>query len=187
MKARHLTLLLSLWLLLLANPAKAIIIDYDLTSLGGNSYRYDYTVTNDDLLGAGVAIDWFAILFDPVFYDENSLAIVTQDPPASDWDELILASGVSVPAAYDVFALAGGIAVGASVSGFAVQFNWLGAGLPGVQDVEVYRFEDDDSISLLETGTTRPVSLTVPEPGTLALLFLGAVVASATWLRRRPR
>jgi hypothetical protein len=136
MKARH--LLLSLWLLLLANPAKAIIIDYDLTSLGGNSYQYDYTVTNDDPLGAGVAIDWFAILFDPASYEENSLAIVTPDPLASEWDELILGSGVDVPAAYDVFAPAGGIAVGASVSGFAVQFDWLGAGLPGVQDVEVY-------------------------------------------------
>lgn len=185
MKARH--LLLSLWLLLLANPATAIIIDYDLTSLGGNSYQYDYTVTNDGSLGAGVALEWFAILFDPALYDEFSLSIVTPDPPASEWDELILGSGVGVPAAYDVFALAGGIAVGASVSGFAVQFDWLGAGLPGVQDVEVYRFEDGDSISLVETGTTRPESLTIPEPSTLALLFLGAVVASTTWLRRRPR
>ncbi|HOW77582.1 MAG TPA: PEP-CTERM sorting domain-containing protein [Candidatus Competibacteraceae bacterium] len=184
MKARH--LLLSLWLLLLANPATAIIIDYDLKSLGGNSsYQYDYTVTNDESLGTGVALEWFAILFDPALYDEPSLSIITPDPPASEWDELILGSGLGVPAAYDVFALAGGIAVGASVSGFAVQFDWLGTGMPGAQPFEIY---DPDTFDVtLATGSTRAAGTTVPEPGTLALLFWGAVVASTTWLRRRPR
>ena len=185
MKARH--LLLSLWLLLLANPAKAIIIDYDLTSLGGDSYRYDYTVTNDGSLGVGVALEWFAILFDSALYDESSLFIVTPDPPASGWDELILASGVGVHPAYDAFALTGGIAADASVSGFAVQFDWLGAalgaGLPGAQPFEIY---DPNTFDVLATGSTRVTSTAVPEPGTLALLFWGAVVASATWLRRRP-
>ena len=186
MKARH--LLLSLWLLLLANPATAII-DYDLKSLGGNSYQYDYTVTNDGSLGADVTIDWFAILFDPGLYEENSLTIVTPEPPAADWYEDILGSGLLIPAAYDVLAdvLAwnSGIAVGESVSGFAVQFTWLGTGMPGAQPFEIY---DPDNIDVpLATGRTRAAGTSVPEPGTLALLFLGAVVASTTWLRRRPR
>jgi hypothetical protein len=180
MKARH--LLISLWLLLLANPAKAIIIDYDLTNLGRNNYQYDYTVTNDGSLGEDVVIDWFAILFDPDFYEESSLTIVTPDPPASDWDGTILGSGLLVPAAYDVLALTSGIAVGESVPGFAVQFNWLGIGKPGTQVFEVYDSDGD----VIRTGMTRSVT-TVPEPSTLALLFLGAVVASTTWLRRRPR
>jgi hypothetical protein len=187
MKARH--LLLSLWLLLLANPATAIIIDYDLTSLGGiggNSYRYDYTVTNtnDGSLGSGVAIEGFTIFFDPVFYDENSLTIVTPDPPASDWNEVILGSGLLVDAAYDVFAVAGGVAPGDFVSGFAVEFTWLGTGMPGAQPFEIY---DPVTFEILVTGSTRVAGTSVPEPGTLALLFLGAVVASTSWLRRRPR
>lgn len=175
MKARH--LLLSLWLLLLANPAKAIIIDYDLTSLGGDSYRYDYTVTNDGSLGAGVALEWFAILFDPALYDESSLSIVTPDPPASDWDELILGSGLLVDAAYDVLALAGGVAPGDLVSGFAVEFTWIGAGTPGAQVFEIY---DRQTLAVLETGLTA-----VPEPSTLALLLLSLPAIAVAAKRRR--
>lgn len=127
-------------------------------------------------------IEWFAILFDPVMYDESSLAIVTANPPASDWDELILGSGLLIDAAYDVYALAGGIGIGDSVSGFAVEFSWLAAGAPGAQTFEIY---DPDSFDLIHTGTTtRPAFSEVPEPGTLALLLISAI-AAATMIRRR--
>lgn len=164
-----------------AQTTSAAIIHYELTAIGGSNYRYDYTVTNDGSLGAGVAIESFAILFDPALYDETSLTIVTADPPASDWDELILGSGLGVDAAYDAFALAGGIGVGESVSGFAVEFAWLGAGTPGAQAFEIY---DPDTFDLIQVGSTRPVfSAEVPEPGTLALLFVSAIAAML--IRRR--
>lgn len=159
--------------------ASATLIEYDLTPTGGNNYRYEYTITNDGSLGAGFALEWFAVLFDPALYDESSLAIVTTDPPASSWDELILGSGLLIDAAYDVFALAGGIGDGDSVSGFAVEFSWIGTGTPSVQGYEIY---DPNSFSLLETGLTRSTTL-VPEPGTLALLLLSAVAVTA--MRRR--
>ncbi len=155
-------------------------IEYELTSTGGNNYRYEYTVTNDGSLGAGVALEWFAILFDPALYDETSLTIVTADPPVSDWDELILGSGLLVDAAYDVFALTGGIADGDSVAGFAVEFTWLGAGMPSAQGFEIY---DPVSLNVIETGSTRATVTSVPEPGTPALLFLAAIAAAM--LRRK--
>lgn len=158
-----------LLLLLAAHSAKATVVEYNLTSLGGNSYKYDYMVSNDGSLGPGVDIEWFAILFNPALYDEASLTIVTPDPPASDWDQLILGSGLLVSAAYDVFALSAGIAEGTSVLGFAVQFDWLGLGTPGSQPFEVY---DADTSDLIYQGTTVTTSIsTVPTPGTLLLLL----------------
>jgi hypothetical protein len=168
-------------LALSVQTAGATLIEYELTPTGGNNYRYEYTVTNDGTLGAGVALEWFAILFDPALYDETSLTIVTADPPAADWDELILGSGLLIDAAYDVFALGGGIADGGSVAGFAVEFTWLGAGMPSAQGFEIY---DPVSFNVVETGSTRATVTSVPEPGTPGLLFL-ATIAAAAMLRRK--
>ncbi len=167
----------ALILALCVQTASATLIEYELTPTGGNNYRYEYTVTNDGSLGAGVALEWFAILFDPALYDETSLTIVTANPPAADWDELILGSGLLIDAAYDVFALGGGIADGDSVSGFAVEFTWLGAGMPSAQPFEIY---DPVSFSVIETGVTA-----APEPGTLALLFLATLAAAAIRRKRQ--
>lgn len=180
--ARRILGVLALVILMHTQTASAIAIHYDLTALGGDDYRYAYTITNDGSLGAGTALEWFAILFDPALYDETSLSIVTADPPASDWDELILGSGLLIDAAYDAFALAGGIADGGSVSGFAVEFTWLGAGTPGAQAFEIY---DPGSFALLHTGSTRTTFSAVPEPGTLALLFISALAAAAMMRRGR--
>ncbi len=178
--ARRMLGVLALVLLAHTQTAGAIAIHYDLTALGGDDYRYEYTVTNDGTLGAGVALEWFAILFDPALYDETSLTIVTANPPAADWDELILGSGLLIDAAYDVFALVGGIADGDSVSGFAVEFSWLGAGMPSAQGFEIF---DPVSLNVIETGSTRATVTSVPEPGTPALLFLAAIAAAM--LRRK--
>lgn len=164
--------------LLAAQSAGAITIDYDLVPLGGASYRYEYTVTNDGSLGAGVPVELFDILFDTSLYLEASLAIVSTDPPASDWDEQILGTGVLIEPAYDAFALAGGIADGTSVAGFAVQFDWLGAVMPGAQPFEVY---DVNTFDLVEAGTTR--SAAVPEPSVLSLMLVSAAAVGLT--RRR--
>jgi hypothetical protein len=120
--------------------AGTVAIEYSLTDLGGGDYRYSYTVFNDGSLPNGDPIRLIDILFDPTLYDESSLQIATPDPPASDWDELILASVSPLPAAYDALALApfDGIPAGTSARGFAVEFHWLGQGLPGPQSFEIY-------------------------------------------------
>ena len=145
-------------------PAQAIQISYDLASLGGNQYRYTYTVMNDGSTGG--AVELFDILFDPAIDDELSLTIVTGDPPASAWSEQIIASGILIPAAYDALALSGGIPISSSETGFAVEFAWLGTGTPGAQGFEIY---DPITFDLIETGTTT----VVPAPSAGLLLFTG--------------
>jgi len=177
-------------LLLSAQTAHADFVSYVLTSLGGTDYRYEYTVTNDGSLGASVAITGFTIMFDPVLYDENSLSIVTTEPLASDWDEIILSSGLLVDAAYDAYALAGGVATGSTISGFAVEFTWLGNGTPGAQSYEIY---DQDTFDLIAFGTTNlsssiddPTSPQVPEPNIFILLLTAAFAAIVIGRRREP-
>jgi hypothetical protein len=167
-------------LLCLPGVVSAITIGFDLQALGGDHYRYTYTVTNDGSLGAGVALELFDILFPPDRYDESSLTIVTPPALQTAWSELILASAPGVPAAYDVAALSGGLPDGARVTGFAVAFQWLGTGSPGAQAFEVF----DAQFNLLESGTTLPAPPTaIPEPGALALVGTGLV--RLLWKRRR--
>jgi len=54
---------MSLFILYVAfsSAAYAISVQSQLFPLGGNQYRYVYTVTNDDSLGAGVAVKLFDI------------------------------------------------------------------------------------------------------------------------------
>lgn len=162
----------------LAAPAYAIQISYDLASLGGNQYRYTYTVTNDGSTGG--AVELFDILFNPAIYDELSLAIVTADPPASAWSEQFIASGILIPAAYDALALSGGIPISSSETGFAVEFAWLGVGTPGSQGFEIY---DPTTFDLLETGATTATVVPIPA----ALPLISTALLSLVGFRHRRR
>jgi hypothetical protein len=112
----------------------------------------------------------FDILFDPANFLESSLTISTPSPLALGWDQLILASAPGVPAAYDALATGGGIADGATVAGFAVEFTWIGTGLPGSQPFAIY---DPSTFDLLSEGTTTSV---VPIPAAAWLLGSGIAI-----------
>jgi hypothetical protein len=158
-----------------ASDARASSLGYSVISLGGDNYRYVYSVTNDGSLGSGVALRLFDVFFDPTLYDEASLAVSTPAALGAEWDQIFLASAPGVSAAYDSLATAGGIADGDTVSGFAVDFRWLGAGVPGAQAYQIF---DPGSFELLGEGVT------VPEPAALSLLAsgLGALLAFRTRL-----
>jgi hypothetical protein len=169
-RATALTLLASV---ALAAPSAALSIEFVLTPIGVDSYRTEYRVVNDGSLAGGAAVLLFDLLFPTDLYLESSLVIATPNPPAADWDELLLASAPGVPAAYDALALGTGVLANSDVSGFAVEFTWLGgpAG-PGPQQFEIV---DPITFALLELGTTTPI----PEPRTLLLTTLGLVSLAA--------
>lgn len=149
-------------MIFLAFQANAsVVVGYNLAALGGSEYQYNYSVYNDGSLGPGVPVQLFDIFFSPALYQAGSLNIVTPDPPSSQWSEVILASVGTNPADYDAFALSGGIPVGDTVSGFTVQFEWIGPGLPGAQPFEI---SNPNTFSVLQSGETT--SSTTPEPST---------------------
>ena len=167
---RHLqsTFLASVLYLLCAST-NATVIEYEATSLGGNTWEYVYTVENDSL---AVDIENFAVFFDLGLYE--NLAVGSSTP--ADWDPLVLQPDPLLPddGLYDALALVVGIAPGDSLGGFAVQFDFLGSSAPGDQFFEVFDVNfnvlDSGFTEEAETDTTDP---SVPSPGTLLLIALG--------------
>ncbi|MGR9117360.1 MAG: hypothetical protein ACU85E_16515 [Gammaproteobacteria bacterium] len=144
----------------------ASTINYDVTSLGGNSWEYSYTVNNDML---SVDIEEFSIFFDVGLYENLSIG----STPA-DWDPLVIQPdpSLSEDGFYDVLALVSGIAPGASLDGFSVVFDYLGTGTPGSQSFDIV---DPAAFEVLDSGNTTRIGQSVPEPVTLWLLLVGII------------
>ena len=154
------------FLLVICTNSYGTLIRYNLTALGGKQFEYEYTVTNDSLI---VPIEEFTIWFDVQLYE--NLIITTEEPPASQWSEIILKkTGFGLPIGYDAKSLTGGIQPLQVVSGFSVAFDWLGTGTPGAQFFEII---DPTTFETIDPGYT------IPEPATLLLLSLGALALRA--------
>ena len=75
---------------------------------------------------------------------------------SADWDQNILTANLGDPVYFDIYALSGGLSSGQFLSGFAIEFSWLGgAGGPGAQD---YTILDPNNFSVLASGTTGACS-----------------------------
>jgi hypothetical protein len=168
--------------LVLATSVQAIpIIQYSVSALPvpGNYFRYDYTVTNDGSLG--VPISLFDIEFDTTLYNEASL----QPQSPADWTDLVLGSALGVPAAVEWEAIVAGIASGETGTGFAVEFQWLGSDLPGVQSFLIY---DPDTFAVLASGSTTPRDQQpIPEPAGWLLAGTALLLAARSVRRKRTR
>lgn len=136
-------------------PVWATTVTYDLANISGNTWEYTYSVSNDTL---AQDIEEFTIFFDLALY-ENLVATAT---PAG-WDPLVIQPDPGLPddGFYDALALtvAAGIAPGGALSGFGVQFDFLGVGTPGAQPFDIV---DPLTFNTLDSGTTQLASVPVP-------------------------
>ncbi len=139
-------------------------ICYQTTSLGLGRWQYTYDVYN---LHLPEKVKEFTIWFGIGSY--NNLAISTQNPPAGSWDEVVWQPEpfLDDDGGYDALTNNLSIDIGQNVAGFAVSFDWLGMGTPGSQFYEIIDPIDFHTISS---------GYTVPEPATLLLFTLGAVI-----------
>lgn len=155
-------------------------IYYEAESLGGNSWRYDYSVGSDD---PSSPVYEFTIHFDLGLYSNLRLASAP-----SGWDPLAIQPDANLPADgfYDALALGDPISYGDLLSGFSIVFEFLGVGAPGSQRYDIV---DPQTFATLSSGLTQrsPSTMPVPEPGAsiLLLLALGMCVVSRTVLPRR--
>jgi len=148
---------------ILAGNAKAALIEYEITDLGGDRHEYQYTVMNNSL---SVAIEEFTIWFDVDLYD--NLTITTPEPLANTWDEIILQeTGFGLPLGYDALSLDTGIQIDEAIGGFSVSFDWIGTGEPDSQFFEII---DPVTFETIDSGYT------VPEPLTLWFLVCGSII-----------
>jgi hypothetical protein len=167
---RSLKLPLALLLSISALSAQAVTVQSQLQALGGNSYQYNYTITNDDLVSG---FDEISIFFSNTQY--QNLA-VTASP--FDWDSIVLQPDEFLDGVFDSLALSSPLALGDSVSGFSVSFDWLGAELPGAQNFDVL---DSSSLTVLQSGTSSVTA--VPLPASLPLM--SAALAGLAFIRQR--
>jgi len=184
---------LLLWLLVapvFSGAAMASPIFFETTDLvditpGEDRWRYDYTVGNDTRFD----IEQFTIYFDYGLYEFSLISddfgyVVDPDTfsAPSDWDPFVaptdLILGEVQDGFYDAFALFDLIAPGDPISGFSVDFTFLGDGTPGEQFFEFFGFDEFGDDVLGESYTQRMMTeppVAVPAPATGTLLVLGTL------------
>ncbi len=171
-------------LALVVTSAQANPIYYEVENLAGSRWEYSYTVDNQ----TASPIEQFTIYFDPALYINLDVTGFS----ALNWDGFASAPGDNLPdddfvdwcaTGPDCFEDIAGIDVGQMLSGFSVEFDWLGAGDPGRQFFEIVNPEPFDITS---SGLTRLLDgnpPTVPEPAPTVLLGIGLLAL----LRRQVR
>ena len=164
-RAASITLLLLVMAIPASSPADLVTIAYETSDLGANRWQYTYTVENVALTEY---VEEFTIWFQFGLFD--SLAMETPDPPASEWDELVIQPDpvLTDDGFYDALTLTDGIGIGESVEGFAVSFDWLGSGEPGSQPFEII---DPVTFETLYEGNTVPEPMTFLMAGTILLFY----------------
>lgn|GEM_PF-440755 len=172
------------WLTILPISGSAAVISFTPSLLGGNQWKYDYTVA---AAVADPTTDEFTIFFDPTRYAN---LVVTAAPLG--WDALVIQPDAGIPADgfFDALALVVGIGTGTSLGGFAVSFDFLATGTPGVQRFDIV---DPNTFASVSSGFTTAAVITpdpptsnVPEPNTLALAGL-ALALLLDFRRQFPR
>lgn len=167
--------------LLMLMPAHSNPIFYEVENLGGSTWQYTYTVGNE----TGTPIDQFTIFFDPNLYAFDLIAGpggLQVDPaiyagPAG-WDIFVAPPDPLFPGPaddqfgfYDGLGLGTDVAPGELLSGFTIEFTWLGSGAPGSQPFTL--FGDDLLDEFNDNFFTQPLVQPIPGPATLLLLIPG--------------
>ena len=149
------------------NPAKAALIATEFSELIGNQGTVDINLTLD----SGENFSGFSLYFSETLF--ANLDIVFS--PA-DWDSIVIQPDVLLGEgyfdSYHILGLSSGLA--------RVSFTYLSA-LPF--DAFAYDFYDAD-FEVVASGTSTPVSASVPESSSIMLLMFGLI---ALGLRNRAR
>ena len=150
-----------------ALPAQATVVRYDLGNVAGNTWQYDFSITNDSL---ATSIGEFTIFFDQALFSHLQLV----SAPVG-WDPLAIQPDMGLPqdGFFDWLALGPGIAQGQSLGSFRVRVDFSGTSAPGRS---LFQVVDPKTFVTLDQGFTTPVVTAVPEPGSMALLSTGLLL-----------
>ena len=175
-----------LWLLLVGGLSlpnlSATTIQYQLISLGGSSYQYQYFFNGT--FGANQVVN---LSFDPSYSLNLSSAVAT---PATDWFSFALGPVVTgAPSNY----LAEALVDNPSLNGtFSVNFTYAAQNgdpaLPGSQPFELDQFVGGNKAGVITSGFTTQQSITdpvVPEPSSFALSGMLLAVLICLAVRRK--
>ena len=175
---------LAIALLCSTSFANAVIIESELTSLGGNSYLYEFNVINNDLTEG---IEEFVVYFELGSYENLNSAILP-----IGWDVIIddpifplPPFNISERGVFEAFidtALA--IGLGEALGGFSIAFDWIGTTLAPDAAGNVFEVLDSSFDAVASGVTTAPVIVPppptpIPEPSILPLFGLALLFVSS--------
>lgn len=178
MKKSVCTFIITPIVLLFSSYCNATLIQYTTTNITGNTWQYDYSITNDTL---GIDIEEFSILFDVSLYNNLTLPVVP-----IGWDPIVFQPDISLPddGIYDALALVSGITPNTTLGGFSVQFDFLGSSTPGTQ---VFNIIDPSTFDTIEFGFTTQKLSQVPLPPSLFLMITGLLILFSEAKRKSSR
>jgi len=147
-------------------------VTYTATDLSGSTWQYNYTFTNSLTSGnIGEVTVYFAL---------GSYSGLSMASSPGNWSPVVAQPDAGLPADgfFDVQATTAGLATGQSVSGFSVDFTWLGTGTPGSQ---LFNIVNPVDYSTQYAGSTAPAGARqAPEidagSGSAALTLLGGAL-----------
>lgn len=151
--------------------ASTLAVFYQVTSLGGNSYRYDYALQNYSFLeGDELAIEFPA----------DQYASLSNGEPSAfpDWDLLLFAPN-SPPGATGVYSLYALVDAPDVTIAFSVDFSWIGVDAPAAQTFSLNHYDPNtgDFLETLQQGVTETEgAAAVPEPSSTLLLLPGMLL-----------
>lgn len=157
------------------STAQASSLEYSLTALGVNEWRYDYTLKVD-------AID---PSFDEltVYFDLPKVSSITSFLTPAGWDGIFVQPDPLIPDGgyIDALSLSGPVAAGSTLPGFSVTFSYISGEIPGAQRFELL---NSNLFQTVSSGVT--IAASVPEPESYAMLLAGlSVLAFGHRLRSR--
>ena len=151
-------------------------VGFQVTSLGGNTFRYNYFISGF-MFQQNQELD---IFFDPARYGMlfNGVA-----QPASDWS-LLLFQPNNPPGAPGDYSLAARVNNPSLAGPFSVDFTFLGPVRPGPGSQPFTIF--DQNFVPIQSGVTTPQGQgAVPEPASFSLAMAGLILGGFWAARRR--
>ena len=177
-RARRVLCMLSLVTALSAGSLAAANVSFQITSLGSNNYRYDYSVSGIQFQ-VNQELD---IRFDPSLYGTLS------NGSALPGFDLLLLQPNNPPGVFgDYSAMA--LLNNPSLSGtFRVNVHFLGNGLPGSQPFFINQLDANGTLlAQITSGNSTQVGGAVPEPAGWTLAGAAFLMGGVWWaVRRRP-
>lgn len=144
----------------------AAAIESTYTPLGGSHWSVAFTITNN---GDPAPINEFTIFFSESLFSNLSLA-----GSPSTWDSLVIQPDTGIPASGYLDGLVldpiDALDAGGSQSGFIVDFDFLGQGVPSALSFDIL----DSDFQVISSGrTTISGGGDLPEPTSAILASLG--------------
>jgi hypothetical protein len=128
-------------------------VTYTTTDVSGNTWEYNYTITNNTPVNPIGELT--------VFYTLGQYSNLIVETSPGNWSSIAAQPDPGLPADgfFDALALDSGLGAGKTVSGFSVEFNYLGKGTPGSQ---LFNIVDPNTFETLAVGQTTAASTRPP-------------------------